>query len=338
LLIGAYASTLISPEIFWPIAFLGLAFPFIALINIFFVFLWAIQINYRCLYSFIALAIGWQFIIQTFKIKSTESTEKGIKIENFNAGLFGYFQNQWQSQQLINHLENNKPDILCVQEFLNLGSATNGTLDSIQKAGNFKYYHFEKLKDGRKKGQYGLAIFSNYEIKETGLVHFDQITGNMCIYADIEIDSIISRIYNVHLQSFRFNKKDFAFIKDIPEDNKIRLEQSKSMIERMKNTYLKRAEQVNFIKKNIRSVKTPYFVIGDFNDPSVSYAYATLSKNLKDAFTENGKGFGKTYIGLMPNFRIDYILYPKQYVGLNYSTYNLASDHKLIQTIIKLKP
>jgi hypothetical protein len=30
-------------------------------------------------------------------------------------------------------------------------------------------------------------------------------------------------------------------------------------------------------------------------------------KNLNDAFVEKGIGLGKTYIGVMPNFRIDYI-------------------------------
>jgi hypothetical protein len=58
---------------------------------------------------------------------------------------------------------------------------------------------------------------------------------------------------------------------------------------------------------------------------------------LKDAFVENGFGMGKTYIGMMPNFRIDYILYPKQFEGSFYKTYKLSSDHSLVATGLKYK-
>ncbi len=334
LLIGAYASTYISAQEIWFLAFLGLAYPVLVIVNICFIFLWLIQFNYRCLYSLIAIAIGWQHLFQTFKITQTTKQEKGIKIATYNAGLFGYVQNNWHLSSLIHYIENNKPEILCVQEFLNIGT-TNTTLDSIKKIGNFRYSYFEKLNDGRKKGEYGLAIFSNFKIEGTGLVHFDQITGNMCTYADIEIEKNLLRFYNVHLQSFRFKKKDYEFIKDIPEDNEQKIAQSKNMISRMKNAYIKRAEQVNVIKKDIKQLKYDFCVIGDFNDPPVSYAYAQLSNKLKDAFVENGIGFGKTYIGMMPNFRIDYILYPKSFKGLNYKTFTLGSDHKLVETTIQ---
>lgn len=335
LLLGAYASTFVSADKIWFLAFLGLAYPALIILNLFFVFVWLIQFNYRCLYSLITIVIGWQHLVQTFKITNTVKQEKGIKIATYNAGLFGYFQNEWQTESLKNYIKNNKPDILCVQEFLNLG-ATNSTLDSLKKEGNFKYTYFEKLNDGRKKGEYGLAIFSNYKIESSGLVHFDQITGNMCTYADIEIEKDLIRFYNVHLQSFRFKKKDYEFIKDIPEDNNQKIEHSKNIISRMKNAYIKRAEQVDIIKKDINQLNYNYCVIGDFNDPPVSYAYASLSRKLKDAFVENGIGFSKTYIGLMPNFRIDYILYPKSFMGLNYKTYTLSSDHQLVETIVKI--
>jgi len=105
----------------------------------------------------------------------------------------------------------------------------------------------------------------------------------------------------------------------------------------MKSAYIKRALQVGIIEEHIRRNESPYFIIGDFNDPPVSYSYHTLSKGLKDAFIENGFGMGKTYIGLMPNFRIDYILYPEVFEGLDYKTYKLSSGHSLLTTVIKLK-
>jgi endonuclease/exonuclease/phosphatase family metal-dependent hydrolase len=50
---------------------------------------------------------------------------------------------------------------------------------------------------------------------------------------------------------------------------------------------------------------------GDFNDTPASYAYHLISTDLLDAFVENGNGFGRTYAGKFPQFRIDYIMHSK---------------------------
>lgn len=230
-----------------------------------------------------------------------------------------------------------QPDVLCIQEFLNLKNEEANTIDSIKKINGFKYVSFHKLSDGRKKGEYGMAIFSKYPIQQSELVQFDGLTGNMCMYADISYQNEVFRVYNVHLQSFKFKKQDYKFIKNMPEDNDEKLKQSKGLLSRMRNAYHKRSEQVEVIKEHIAATESPYFIVGDFNDPPISYSYTELSKGLKDAFVENGSGMGKTYIGLMPNFRIDYILYPEQFDGLFYNTTRLSSDHSLLTTGLKLK-
>lgn len=81
----------------------------------------------------------------------------------------------------------------------------------------------------------------------------------------------------------------------------------------------------------------PMFVIGDFNDPPVSYSYSTLSDGLKDAFVDAGTGMGKTYIGVMPNFRIDYILFPDMLEACYYKHYKLSSDHSMVAAGLKYK-
>lgn len=339
LLLGSYASTIVNPKDFWPIVFLGLAFPFLILINLFFVFFWGLQFNRRALYSIIALLIGFSHIQHTIQFNSANEIEendtKKLKLVSYNSALFGYYQSKWYVTEMVDKINELKPDIFCIQEFLNLGQAGATTLDSIQKACHFKYSYFEHLNDGRKKGRYGMAIFSNYELKHQGLLKFNHSTGNMCIYADVTIDTNTYRIYNLHLQSFRFKKKDFQFVEKLPDNNNEKIAQSKNIISRMKNAYTKRAEQVHDLKMQLDTLQLPYFVVGDFNDPPVSYAYQVLSKNLKDAFVESGSGLGKTYIGAMPNFRIDYILYPQNFSGLGYKSHQLKSDHKLLETTIR---
>jgi endonuclease/exonuclease/phosphatase family metal-dependent hydrolase len=121
----------------------------------------------------------------------------------------------------------------------------------------------------------------------------------------------------------------------MPDDNDEKIKQSKNILKRMKFAYTQRASQVEMISEHIRKSQNPHFIIGDFNDPPVSYSYGTLKKGLRDAFVENGFGMGKTYIGIMPNFRIDYILYPTTFNGQFYNAYKLSSDHSMIETAIK---
>jgi len=337
-LIGSYLSVLISPAEAWMFSLLGLAYPFILFINVLFVLFWLFQFKIQALLSIAAIVIGSSFFNQSFQFrKEIPNVESDIKLVSYNAGLFGYFQSRWHMNELVSEVNDLNPNVLCVQEFLNLKNDKRSTMDSMKKLCGFKYSFFQSLKDGRKKGEYGMAIFSQFKILETALVHFDGLTGNMCFYADLQIDSGVYRVYNVHLQSFKFKKQDYKFIEQLPEDNDEKIKQSKGLLKRMKSAYLKRSVQVEEIRKHMLESPVPYFVMGDFNDPPVSYSYSTLSKGLKDAFVENGFGMGKTYIGMMPNFRIDYILYPKAFVGSFYKTIKLSSDHSLVASGLKYK-
>ncbi len=338
LLGGAYLSALVNPEEAWFFALLGLAYPFLLLINIFFALFWFFQLKINGFFSLGIILLGWNFLSASFQFKQKrEKSEDAIVVTSYNVGLFGYFQSKWHVPEMIAKVNSINSDILCIQEFLNIGGNGVSTVDSIKNACGFKHCYFQKLSDGRKRGEYGMAVFSKFPIEHTELVEFDGLTGNMCVIADIRIDTTLYRIYNVHLQSFKFKKQDYKFITSPPENNDEKLKQSKGLLGRMKSAYIKRAMQVSRIHEHIEQSRIPYFIIGDFNDPPVSYSYHVLSKGLKDAFVENGSGMGKTYIGIMPNFRIDYILYPKVFEGLDYNTYKLSSDHSMLNTMIKLK-
>jgi endonuclease/exonuclease/phosphatase family metal-dependent hydrolase len=77
---------------------------------------------------------------------------------------------------------------------------------------------------------------------------------------------------------------------------------------------------------------------GDFNDSPSSYAYRTVKGKMKDAFAESGSGLGRTYVGTMPSFRIDYMLYDPSFSAYNYYAKAFEfSDHKMISCTIRLK-
>ena len=77
----------------------------------------------------------------------------------------------------------------------------------------------------------------------------------------------------------------------------------------------------------MQSSPYPIILCGDFNDTPLSYAYNTISANLKDTFKESGKGIGQTFVKI-PALRIDYILHEKKIRSLNYKQHKKKlSDH-----------
>ena len=77
---------------------------------------------------------------------------------------------------------------------------------------------------------------------------------------------------------------------------------------RLKTAFAMRAEQAGMIASYISDSPHPVIAMGDFNDTPHSYAYRKIKKGLQDAFRRSGRGFGNTYAGDLPSFRIDHIL------------------------------
>ena len=76
---------------------------------------------------------------------------------------------------------------------------------------------------------------------------------------------------------------------------------------------------------------------GDFNDTPLSYAYNTISTNLKDAFKESGQGIGQSFVKL-PALRIDYILHNESFKSYNYTKHKQElSDHYAVSCEMEIK-
>ena len=78
---------------------------------------------------------------------------------------------------------------------------------------------------------------------------------------------------------------------------------------RLKSAFVLRAEQAQIIANYIKDSPYPVIVMGDFNDTPQSYAYRKIRKGIHDAFRLAGGGFGNTYSGDLPSFRIDFIMH-----------------------------
>jgi len=105
----------------------------------------------------------------------------------------------------------------------------------------------------------------------------------------------------------------------------------------VKNAFHLRAEQVEMVAQHIEKSPYPVVLAGDFNDIPASWSYHQLTQHLNDAF-KSGKGYGQTYIGSIPGFRIDYIMHSDEFSPYNFTTGDVEySDHYPIWVWLNLE-
>lgn len=334
-LLISYLAPHISPENFWFIAFFGLAYPLLVLINLLFVIYWGIQLKKRGFYSLIIILAGWTNIYRYLQFNfegSPDKSKKLVKIMSYNVKVFDLYNwshNVEARNDMFGLMSDENPDILCLQEFFSRDSSHLNNADSLHKINNLKYDHIEYTATVKRIHHFGIATYSTYPIVAKGKIDFGYKSNNICIYSDIKIDKDTIRVYNMHLQSIAFSKGDYKYIEDLQNDVETEdIEHSKNILNRLKLAFIKRAQQANLIAMSISRSPHPVIVCGDFNDTPGSYTYHTISENLKDAFVESGNGFGRSYTGKFPSFRIDYILHSPQFKSYDFVTIREElSDH-----------
>ncbi|TAE81059.1 MAG: hypothetical protein EAY81_10020 [Bacteroidetes bacterium] len=343
-LLASYLAPYLSPDLLWPLAFLGLAFPIIVLVNVLFVIYWACFLNMKFLFSLAAIVIGWNNMakfIQFGKNQSSQQIENSIKVVTFNARYFGVFEgNPTEDSDIFeDKLEKINPDILCFQEMFIVHDASENQIQQLIKK-KYSSYNKANIKVTDTKWNCdNIGILSRYPIIKQGIVEHDSNTFNYTIFADVVALGDTIRIINTHLQSIKFESKEYEAVKEISlETNKEKVSTYKGIISKMKYAFLMRAKQTDAIEQFIS--ESPYKIIlcGDFNDSPLSYAYRTIKADMKDAFMEAGSGLGRTYVGKMPSFRIDYIMGDDQFEFFDYYSKAFSfSDHKMVSCSIKLK-
>ena len=323
----SYLSIFISPARFWFIAYFGLLFQLFFLLNIILLIIWAFA-RKNIAYMHIAILLpSFLFIssfIQLFN-NPGELNDSNLKIVSYNVQMFQLRYKQVDSSYLkiAAFLNSEKADIICLQEVYSAPKKLEPKDFNLLLEGmSYKYTYFSINKTDY---QYGVTIYSRYPIIEQGEV-FTSPTGNTAIYADIDVNGSILRVYNNHLQSIKLNLP--KSISRIVNSNQERIGEIADVSLRLKTAFIKRAEQVNKVSAHIEQSPHPVIVCGDFNDTPMSYTYHTMKKGLKDAFCEAGQGMPSTHEGFFPSFRIDYILHDKLMNTTNYSVSDVRySDH-----------
>lgn len=340
-LLLAYLSIRVSPATWWPLAFFGIAYPYILLANIGCLFWWLLFRRKRMWPSAIAILLGAGHIgeyVQLFGRSGAPGGEKpAFKVMSWNVRIFDLYNwnhSERTRQEMLDLIRTEDADILCMQEFLNEDKGAQPPVrEELLKDHRFTHRADEYTAHTKHGHHFGIATFSTKPIIRKGSIHFPDDLNNLCLWTDIVIGTDTVRVYNGHLASLRFGDQDYRFMKEVEGATKSELQQgSLRILRRLKSAFIRRAQQVDKITAHMRNSPYPVIWCGDLNDTPVSYSYHSLRElDLEDAFVESGRGMGHTYIGAFPSFRIDHILHAEGIRSWGFRTLpDELSDHRPI--------
>ena len=317
-LLLAYLSYHTSPaQLLLPV-FFGISYPVWFILNFLFIFLWLFRKKWWFILSLIAVVAGWSHVGSIYQSGDTNTEDaEGLDLMTYNVKFFDVYNWRQDSSsnthnKIYRFLEEQSNDIICFQEFYNEDTPDFAVMDTLLAIQPAKNYHIDYFQTRRKDYHWGLATFSKYPIVNRNRYQFSNSLGNYCIYSDIIYRGDTIRVFNVHLESWHFEKEDYRFLSElkdtIPAKSQVG-EGLKNVYWKMKSSFLKKAIQVDELKELIAQSPYPSIACGDFNSTPVSYVYNQMSSMLDDAFREKGRHFGITYNGMLPMARIDYVFY-----------------------------
>ena len=344
----AYLAPLVNPAKMVLPALFALAYPYLLLANLVFLCIWLIRLRKEVLLSLIVILLGWNHLNNLLPINFKDShipesaePERMFKALSYNVRGFDVYRwtkDPQAKQEIFDFIKNQDPDLVCIQEYYtssNRGETHTDVSKQLQSLPQSAVYF---TTDPSNRQGFGIATFSKYPIIKKSRIPFNS-SFNAAMYTDILFHSDTIRVFNVHLQSIRFEKDDYAFMDTarLKYSNDQMLE-IRAIGSRLKTAFALRAEQAQIIANYISDSPHTVIVMGDFNDTPQSDAYRKIRKGNVDAFRMAGRGFGNTYSGELPSFRIDYIIHGEEIVPYEFKRVKIDySDHFPVTTWLYMK-
>jgi endonuclease/exonuclease/phosphatase family metal-dependent hydrolase len=277
----SYLSVHVSPEKSWILPFFGLLYPILILINIFFAIYWILRLRWLFLLSAIFILAGWNHLERLVQFHSPEippANSSAFKIISYNVKNLSNDNVDLLEPQIrnkiLNFLDEENADILCLQEFAIVHPDPEAFIDSLSERLAMPYHAFIQYFEKPRKRIDAIFTFSKYPILNFGSVKKDD-QHNYAIYTDLLIDKDTVRLFNIHLESVRLRHEDYNFISELDlqfEENENIKEGSIRIFEKLKTAFARRASQVENLSSCISQSPYPVLLCGDFNDTPNSYA------------------------------------------------------------------
>jgi endonuclease/exonuclease/phosphatase family metal-dependent hydrolase len=313
LLLISFIGGKISPLSFPILYFFSLFFPFFVIANIIFLIINLLR-KKTILVIITLIAILLNFLNITalvqFNSKNEENTE--FSLLSYNVELFKQYDcnNKNYLNDFLKIIEEKSPTIVCFQEYYEVKSSEN-----VQSAMYNMGYKYVSICKSNQKINYGNIIFSKFPIVNDSLITFSK-SKNCIVFADIALGYKMLRVLNFHLASIGFDSDDYEFYEEVLhlESNSQKPMRSnvKNILKKIYHASLQRVEQTKVLLNIVENSPKSIIVCGDLNDVPASYCYKQISNKLNDSFISCGNGFGRTYNGKFPAFRIDYIFFSEE--------------------------
>jgi endonuclease/exonuclease/phosphatase family metal-dependent hydrolase len=303
---------------------LGITTPFIAIANIIFILFWLYFQKFgKAALSLVCIVFTWKVFSVGFAGNLLHKNVPGSKqntfsILSYNVRLFDLYK--WSETKnsrakMMGYLHQKDADILCLQEFYSSDEDSIGIRNVRVIAQTMGYtYEARNVNFQTKRGFFGDIIFSKYPIVNSGSYNLDtSLLTHKFQFADIVMQGTDTvRVFNLHLQSVKFDTDDYNLIEKnaMPHASiNSNIKQGKVFIKKLAVSFEKRSKQAEIVRTEINKSPHATIVCGDFNDLPSSYTYFKVRGKLNDAFLDRGFGLGRTYTGISPILRIDYMLY-----------------------------
>ncbi|MBX2980095.1 MAG: endonuclease/exonuclease/phosphatase family protein [Flavobacteriales bacterium] len=345
-LLLTYLAPHLSPEHFWMLGLLALAYPYQLLVHLGFLLWWALFRPRRMLLSVAVVALGWGHVGDHYQLLGSSSAPAElrsgpVKLMSWNVRLFDLYNwtgNKVTRDSIFAALHRADADILCLQEFFQSSDKRYfKTRSALMKDFRYGHLHERYSQKTRFDQHFGIATFSAHPIVAKGHIAFPDNPNNQCIWSDIALGADTIRVYNAHLASYHLGDKDVDFIAglDTVRESEALKRGGLRILKLLRAGMKQRASEVRRIAEHMAESPHPVVYCGDMNDVPMSYGYHLLRGDMRDAFRESGSGSGGTYIGKLPSLRIDHILHDPRIRSWDFTTHReVLSDHRAISCVL----
>lgn len=344
------------------ISFFSFSNVFAVFVNGFFAVFWLFSTKrWYALIPVLSLAICYPIVrssfgFRLFGIESKNEEGAGLKVMTWNVHLFDlgeWTKNKQSKNRIIEFIEQQEPDILCLQEYYYDVDNPNEPYTEILRGMGYAYYEFAsegKIRkkrlniaaDAKDRANGGTAVFSKFPLSNAKVYDIDRENN---YYNMLGVDVILGsertiRLYTTHLQSATLNRNDIELVEAKRSELSTKVDRgTKGVLSKLMHTASKRAAQADLIDSILKKNNLPQVICGDFNDMPGSYVYRKIKGDRSDAFVDKGFGFGRTYTQIFPTLRIDYIFYDSDFFECQaYSSPYLGlSDHNPVIATFAIK-
>lgn len=324
----------VSPSRFVPISILSYGYFVLLLCNVLFVIVWLCLSRWEFLVSVAAIVARLSFVPLFFQVGGNleaEPADDVVKVMTFNTHAFGGLDSDTAMTRdsgaviFLSIVDEEQPDVMCLQEFFRPRHVA--VADSLKARG---YLHRYGIHGSKVESQ--VTVFSRLPI-----VRVHDMDRQSMFAVDVKKGENEMRVCCVHLNSYQLTEQDMEGFESLshakPDSN------THKLLRKFKETTLRHEQEwLEELLPMVEATEIPFVLAGDFNDTPASFIYQRATELLADPYVEQGRGFGTTYHGPFPAFRIDYVLHTPDMEAVSYKRVKThISDHYPVVVSLKIK-